>query len=145
ASGGAFSSIQVGLGTDGKVMVNSPFALWAFISELSFYGLIITAALAGQATYQDIDNNCAEFFYSAPISKLDYLAGRFLGSLAAQIIIFAGLGIGAWFGTHMPFLDQTRIGPERFAAYLQPYLTTVIPNLVFLTAIFFALATLGKK
>src|SRR5215813_1153163 len=71
ASGGAFSSIQVGLGTDGKVMVNSPFALWAFISELSFYGLIITAALAGQATYQDIDNNCAEFFYSAPISKLD--------------------------------------------------------------------------
>jgi ABC-2 type transport system permease protein len=145
ASGGAFSSIQVGLATDGKVMVNSPFALYIFIGQLSLYGLIITAALAGQATYQDIDNNCAEFFYTAPISKLDYLAGRFLGSLATQIIIFAGLGAGAWLGVHMPFLDHTRIGPERFAAYVQPYLTTVIPNLIFLTAIFFALAALGRK
>jgi ABC-2 type transport system permease protein len=145
ASGGAFSSIQVGLATDGKVMVNSPFALYIFIGQLSLYGLIITAALAGQATYQDIDNNCVEFFYTAPISKLDYLAGRFLGSLATQVIIFTGLGVGAWMGTHMPFLDHTRVGPERLAAYVQPYLTTVIPNLIFLTAIFFALATLGKK
>ena len=144
-SGGAFPGIQAGLSTEGKIMVNSPFALYIFIGQLSLYGLIITAALAGQATYQDIDNNCFEFFYTAPISKLDYLAGRFLGSLATQLIIFSGLGVGAWLGTHMPFIDPTRVGPERFLAYVQPYLTTVIPNLIFLTAIFFALAALGRK
>ena len=144
-AGGAFPSLPAAIATDGKVMVNSPFALYAFIGNLSLYGLIITAAIAAQATYQDIDYNCTEFFYTAPISKMDYLAGRYLGSLAAQIVIFSGLGVGAFFGTHMTFLDHTRVGPERFAAYVMPYLTTVIPNLVFLSAIFFALAALGRK
>jgi len=45
----------------------------------------------------------------------------------------------------MPFLDQTKIGPERFMSYLQPYLTLVLPNLLFLTAIFFCFAALGRK
>lgn len=144
-SGGAISSMQVGLGTDGKVMVNSPFALHIFIAQISLWGLIITAALAGQATYQDTDNNCEEFFYTAPVSKLDYLAGRFLGSLVTQIIIFSGLGLGALLGTHMVFLDPTRVGPERFMGYVMPYLTIILPNLVLFSAIFFALAALGKK
>ncbi len=45
----------------------------------------------------------------------------------------------------MPWLDPTRLGPQNFAAYLQPYLILVLPNLVLLTAIFFGLAALGKK
>src|SRR5205807_10300107 len=118
----------------GKVYANSPFALNGLITELSLLGLIITASLAGQATYQDIDNNCDSFFYAAPIRKIDYLAGRFLGSLAIQLIIFSSVGIGIWLGLQMPFLDSSKIGPERFMAYLQPYLILVLPNLLFLTA-----------
>src|SRR5215472_9700972 len=141
--GGGLGSASVDLG--GKVFVNSPFFLSQLIREVSTLGLIITAALAGQATYQDIDNNCDSFFYTAPIRKVDYLAGRFLGSLVTQVIIFSSIGLGIWLGMRMPFLDQTRIGPERFMSYLAPYLTTVIPNLIFLTAIFFCLAALGRK
>ena len=81
ASGGA------GLGD--KAYVNSPFVLNGLITVLSFFGLIITAALAGQATYQDVDNNCDSFFYTAPIRKIDYLAGRLLGSLVTQLVIFS--------------------------------------------------------
>ena len=129
----------------GKVFANSPYALAEMIRAVSILGLIITAALAGQATYQDVDNNCDSFFYAAPIRKIDYLAGRFLGTLVTQLVIFSGIGIGIWLGLRMPFLDETRIGPERFMSYLEPYLTLVIPNLIFLTAIFFCLAALGRK
>ena len=45
----------------------------------------------------------------------------------------------------MPWLDPARVGPQSFYSYFQPYLTMVIPNLVFMSAIFFALAALGKK
>jgi ABC-2 type transport system permease protein len=142
--GGAFpNSGAADLGD--KVYVNSPFLLNQLIGQVSLLGLIITAALAGQATYQDIDNNCDSFFYTAPIRKIDYLAGRFLGSLVTQLVIFSGVGLGLWIGLHMPFLDSAKIGPERFMAYLQPYLTVVLPNLVFLAAIFFCLAALGRK
>jgi hypothetical protein len=142
-AGGGISGSAANFGD--KVHVNSPFALTGLITELSLFGLIITAALAGQATYQDVDNNCDSFFFTAPIRKIDYLAGRFLGSLLIQLVIFSAIGIGIWFGVQMPFLDSARIGPERFLGYVLPYLILVFPNLLFLTAIFFCLAALGRK
>lgn len=144
-SGGAFSGASVDWGTGGKVLVNSPFALNIIIMYVSFFGVIVVAALAGQATYQDIDSNSTAFFYTAPITKFDYLAGRFLGAFAVQSVIFTSVGLGVWVGTLVPWLDQTRVGPQHAWAYLQPYFTMVIPNLIFISAIFFALAALGRK
>jgi ABC-2 type transport system permease protein len=144
-SGGAFPDATVDWGTGGKVLVTSPFALNLIIMFVSFFGVIVVAALAGQATYQDIDSNSTSFFYTAPITKLDYLAGRFLGALAVQVVIFTSVGLGAWLGTRMPWLDPTRVGPQSAYAYLQPYFTMVIPNLIVVSAIFFSLAALGKK
>jgi ABC-2 type transport system permease protein len=145
ASGGALTNATVDFGTGGKVLVTSPFALNLIITYISFFGVIVTAALAGQATYQDIDTNSTAFFYTAPISKFDYLAGRFLGALAVQVLIFASVGLGAWAATRTPWLDPARVGPQNALAYLQPYFTLVIPNLIFISAIFFALAALGRK
>jgi hypothetical protein len=144
-SGGAFATATVDFGTGGKVLVTSPFALANIIMYISFFGIVITGALAGQATYQDVDSNSTAFFYTAPISKFDYLAGRFLGALAVQLFVFASVGLGAWVGTKVPWLDQARVGPQYFLAYVQPYFTLVIPNLILTTAIFFALAALGRK
>jgi ABC-type transport system involved in multi-copper enzyme maturation permease subunit len=144
-SGGAVSGASVDFGTGGKVLVNSPFALGIIIAYVTFFGVVVTAAIAGQATYQDVDNHATDFFFTSPISKFDYLGGRFLGALAIQVVIFASVGLGAWIGALMPWLDPTRLGPQRVAAYLQPYFTLVLPNLILLTAIFFALAALGKR
>ena len=144
-SGGAFAQASVDFGTGGKILLNSPYALNGIITYICFFGIVITAAIAGQATYQDIDSNSAVFFYTAPISKLDYLGGRFLGAIAVQVVIFASVGLGAWIATITPWIDKTRIGPQMVAAYFQPYLINVWPNLLFLTAIFFALAALTRK
>lgn len=144
-SGGAFASASVDFGTGGKVLITSPYALNSVITYICFFGIIITAAIAGQATYQDIDNNSTPFFYTAPITKFDYLGGRFLAAFALQVLIFSSVGVGAWVGTLVPSIDKTRIGPQMLAAYLQPYFINVLPNLLFLTAIFFALAALTRK
>ncbi len=144
-SGGAFKDAAVDWGTGGKVLVTSPFALNLIIMFVSFFGVVVVAALAGQSTYQDVDNNSTAFFYTAPITKFDYLAGRFLGALAIQIVIFTSVGLGAWVGTRMPWLDPARVGPQSAYFYLQPYFTMVIPNLIFVSAIFFSLAALGRK
>jgi ABC-2 type transport system permease protein len=144
-SGGAIPESTVDWGTGGKVLVTSPFALCLIIMFVSFFGVIVVAALSGQATYQDVDNNCTAFFYTAPITKFDYLGGRFLGALAVQILIFTSVGLGAWTGSLTPWLDPARVGPQNAYAYLQPYFTMVIPNLIFVSAIFFSLAALGKR
>jgi ABC-2 type transport system permease protein len=144
-SGGAFPNATVDFGTGGKVWVNSPYGLNSIITYICFFGLVVSAAIAGQATYQDIDSNSTAFFYTAPITKLGYLGGRFLAAFAIQMLIFSSVGLGAWLGTVMPWLDKTRVGPQMVAAYFQPYLINVLPNLLFLTAIFFALAALTRR
>ena len=144
-SGGAFAQASVDFGTGGRVLVTSPFALNLIIMFVSFFGVIVIGAISGQATYQDLDSNSTAFFYTAPITKFDYLSGRYLGSLGVEVVIFLSVGLGAWVATLMPWLDPARVGPQSFYSYFQPYLTMVIPNIVFMSAIFFALAALGKK
>jgi ABC-2 type transport system permease protein len=144
-SGGAIPNATLEFGTGGKVLVNSPYALNAIISYVAFFGLVITAAIAGQATYQDTASNSTSFFYTSPITKFDYLAGRYLGALLIQSAIFSSVGIGAWIGVHLPWLDPTRVGPNLALAYLQPYFLLVIPNLILTSAIFFGLAALTRR
>src|SRR6516162_2256309 len=126
-SGGAFPQATVDFGTGGKVLVNSPYALNSIITYICFFGIVITAAIAGQATYQDIDSNSSAFFYTAPITKLDYLGGRYLAACAVQLPIFASVGLGAWLGSLMPWIDKTRLGPQMVVAYFQPYFINVVP------------------
>jgi ABC-2 type transport system permease protein len=144
-AGGAIPQATVEFGTGGKVLVNSPYALNNIIAYVTFFGVVVTAAIAGQATYQDVHSNSTAFFYTAPITKFQYLAGRFLGALLIQFVIFASVGLGAWVGTRLPWLDPARVGPQNTAAFFQPYLLLVIPNLILTTAIFFGLAALGRK
>jgi hypothetical protein len=79
-SGGAFANASVDFGTGGRVLINSPYALFAVVVYISTFGVVITAALAGQATYQDIESNSTPFFYTAPISKFAYLEAAFWGA-----------------------------------------------------------------
>ncbi len=144
-AGGAVSGASVDFGTGGKIWLNSPYALNVITMYVTFLGIVVTGAIAGQATYQDIDSHIKDLFYTAPITKFDYLAGRFLGALVIQILIFSSVGIGAYIGMRLPWLDQSRLGPNNAVAYLQPYLNLVLPNLVLTTAIFFGLAASWKK
>ena len=144
-AGGAIPQASVEFGTGGKVLVNSPYVLNIIITYITFFGIVITAALAGQATYQDIDTHSTALFYTAPITKFDYLAGRFLGSLATQLLVFSSVGLGAWAATLLPWIDRTRLGPQIALAYWIPYFISVLPNLIVTSAIFFSLAVLGKK
>ena len=144
-AGGAIPNASADFGAGGKIVVNAPFAVLLLAMLGGYFGTIITAAIAGRATFQDVDHDTTAFFYCAPISKLDYLGGRFLGAMGSMLLLYPGLGLGAWMATLMPFIDPTRVGPQVAMAYVSPYLTILLPNLVFTTAIFFTLATLLRR
>ncbi|MEX2582173.1 MAG: M1 family aminopeptidase [Gemmatimonadota bacterium] len=143
---GAFASVNAAVaGSGGNVFVNSPRSLLAQVMSVSFFGFIVTAALLGNAVYRDFETGAYPLFFTAPLSKLDYLAGRFSGALAANAVILLSIPLGLLAATAMPFLDAERIGPIRLAAYFQPYLVGVLPNLVLTGAVFFVLAALTRQ
>ena len=143
-AGGAFQSANVILGA-GKVVLNSPYTLAVFISLLSYFGLLIVSAIAGKAAFQDFEHQTHSLFFTAPITKAQYLGGRFAASLAILLAIFSGLAFGFAAGAAMPFLDKTRFGPNHLWAYILPYFISVIPNLLVMGALFFGLAALTRR
>src|SRR5215471_623289 len=129
----------------GKVNINSPYTLSAMISLLSYFGLLIVSAITGRAAFQDFDTGTHSFFFTSPISKGTYLVGRFAASIVILVAIFAGIALGLWLGTMMPFIDKLRLGPSLLWAYVQPYFVSVVPNLIMMGALFFALAALTRR
>jgi ABC-2 type transport system permease protein len=144
AAGGAFPGANVGFGSD-KVFINSPYALAQTITVLGFFGVVVVAAFMGRAVQQDFEHQTFHFFFTSPITKRDYLFGRFLGAVAILVFIFLGISFGILVGSHWPGVDAARLGPWSLAAFMQPYLVMLIPNILFLGACFFGLAALGRR
>ena len=144
AAGGSIKGAIVSFGS-GKIWINSPYAIAQTVSFLGMVGLTVIAAVMGRAVQQDFENRTEHFFFTAPIRKGEYLAGRFVGAVAVLIVVMSGVALGAAAGLFLPGIDPDRVGPFRLAAYVTPYLTVVLPNLVVLGGIFFCLAALTRR
>ncbi len=144
AAGGVLPHATVSFGS-GKVWMNSPFAVAQTISVLGMFGLTVIAALMGRAVQQDFEYRVEHFFFSAPIRKWEYLAGRFAGAMVVLLIILSAISLGGLLGLLLPGIDPDRIGPLRPLAYILPYFTVVIPNLIVLGGLFFCVAALGRR
>jgi ABC-2 type transport system permease protein len=127
------------------VLLNTPLSLLLLMMVGGYLGTIITAAIAGRATYKDVEHQSTSFFFTVPISKAQYLGGRFLGAFLCVMVIYPGVALGAALAMNMPFIDATRVGPSMPMAYVSPYFTILLPNLIFTSSVFFALATLLRK
>jgi hypothetical protein len=144
--GGAFPDAQAGIeGTDGNVMVNSPHVLLILISLFAAFGTLVTAALAGNAGYRDFAETMHPLVFSTPVTKMQYFASRYVGTVLINMIVLGGIGIGLWLGSIWPWVDGTRFGPTVPSAFLTPYLIIVLPNVLFTSAIFLSLAMLTRK
>src|SRR5262249_55416002 len=93
-AGGAFKRASVILDSGGKTFVNSPFSLNVVIALLSYFGLITTAALMGQAVYQDFEHDTHALFFTTPIRKAAYLGGRFAAAFLVLTAIFSSIALG---------------------------------------------------
>ena len=137
--------IQVGGGA-GQVKENAPTTIAFFQIILSVIpGLILASSIMGQPIIRDFKNNTASMIFSSPITKIQYLGGRFLGSFVMLLFIFTGIILGMALGYMMPWIDQEKLLPYNFWHMLQPFLLFVLPNAFIMGAIFFASGTISKK
>jgi len=143
AAGGAFRDATVSFG--GRLLINGPRQIALSAAFLGCLGVVVAAAVMGRSVQQDFEYEMQHFFFSAPIPKHAYVFGRFLGALATLAVIFAAILLGTLLGGLLPGIDAARVGPFSAAAYLLPYLFTLLPNLFIFGAIFFTLAALTRR
>ena len=133
------------IGGDAQVKLNAPLVITRMVVVLTIFGTLISSALVGTSVLRDFEYRTHELFFTTRVTKWDYLTGRFLGSFLIALLVFSGMLFGLWLGSLMPWLDHTKLLPFRLASYVQPFLLFVVPNLLFLCAIFFTLGALTRN
>src|SRR5580658_8293147 len=106
---------------NGKVLLNGPWAISVVYNQLTLFGIIVIAAIFGTSILRDFQRDTYQLLFTKPISKFDYLGGRWAASLVITILVFSGLIFGALVGGVMPWADKARIAPVHLWTYLQPF------------------------
>lgn len=146
AISGVFPSMTVSVGgTDGNVHANAPYVVGILATALSLFAIMVTAAIAGHAGSRDFAAGSYALFFTTPVKKWQYFGARYLAILPINFYIYAGIGLGLWAATGMPWVEPDRLGESRFLHYFMPYLVLIGPNIIFASAIFFPLAALTRK
>ncbi len=123
-----------------EFFLNSPFAIAKTTVFGSLVWLLVAAAVAGEAAARDVATGMHPLTYTAPISKADYLGGRFLAALVLNALILLAVPAGILLAVYSPGVDAELIGPFRPAAYLTAYAFIALPNAFVATAVQFSLA-----
>jgi ABC-type transport system involved in multi-copper enzyme maturation permease subunit len=125
--------------------MNSPERVVITSGIVGMLGMLVTAALFGDAATRDFSSGMHPLVFTTPMRKAEYLGGRFLGALAVNAVLLLGVPLGQIIGSLMPYMDPQMFGPFRPAAYAHAYLLFLLPNLVLTAAVLFTIAAVGRQ
>ncbi|MBW3553516.1 MAG: hypothetical protein KY466_08400 [Gemmatimonadetes bacterium] len=131
--------------TDGAGVNNAPERVAGGSVLPGMFGMLVTAALFGGAAVRDVQAGMDPLLFTSPLRRTEYLGGRFLGALTVNAVVLLAIPLGLLAATGLlARFDSDPLGPFRIGAYLQGYLTFLLPNLVLVGAILFAVGVLAR-
>ena len=141
----AVPALQIGNDPASLVRNNAPVIVsqWMFVVVL--LGQIILPGLVGTAVLRDYQVGAHELLFATSITKSAYLGGRFVGVVMVMLLIHLMIPVGMALGSIMPWVESGRLLPFSALTYIQPYVVMVVPTVLALTAIFFAVGALTRS
>jgi ABC-2 type transport system permease protein len=141
----AFWIVGASTPTDAAVFQNAPFEI-AFVTVLGGVVWLLTAAsIAGEAAARDVQTRIHPLMYTAPVSKAEYLGGRFLAAFALNGLLLLAVPAGLLLALLTPAGAVAPLAPLRPAAYITAYGLIALPVAFVATAIQFAFAALSRR
>lgn len=132
-------------GTLNMAKTNAPHVIAKTMAVVSAIFMMLSSMIMGVAVLRDFEHNMESILFTKPITKRDYLVGRFLGSFVVLVLIFTGLLFGMMLGEFMPWKDGADLLPFSPWNYIQPFLYVVLPSLFFGGSVFFVSGALSRK
>ena len=138
---GLTASENVSIGTPGAVKENSPYAIAIATAILTLFYLFVITAFVANAIVRDESSGFAPIVRATPVTRIQIVAGRFLGGLIIAWLGYLSVPLGMAIGSSMPWVDAETVGPQRLAYYAWNFALFAIPNIFLTSALLFALAT----
>ena len=125
--------------------INSPSAVAGATLVGCLLWLLIAPSVAGDAAARDSETHMDPLAYTVPVTRGEYLGGRFLAAFLLNALILLGTTFGSLLGAYLPGIPDAALGPFRPAAYLTAYGYIALPNAFLATAIQFSLAAISRR
>jgi len=130
----------------GDGFVNSPYAVAQQTVLTGLLWILMAPAVAGSAAARDVQTRMHSLIYAAPISKADYLGGRFLAAFALNALILLAVPLGILAALFVPGgVGPEFLAPLRPAVYLSSYGVLALPTAFTFTAVQFSFAALKRR
>jgi ABC-2 type transport system permease protein len=137
-------SVTVG-GALSNTYRNAPFVVENYYSFIGLLTILMATAFVNSAAARDFSLNTYQMIFSTPISRFDFLMGRFLGATLVSVIPMLGVSAGILLAKYMPWVDPDRMGPVVWRAHLDGILLFAVPNAFIIAAILFTVAVLARN
>ena len=132
-------------GASGNVLRNAPLVIVRLLGVLTFVSIFLVTLFVAGAALRDFDNRTSELFFTTPMSRSDYLAGRFAAGYLASLAIMLACVFGLALGSFMPWIDAARLGPPDWHGYAWAFGVMVVPDMLFIAALVYLLATTTRS
>ncbi len=126
-------------------IMNSPFIIAAVTIISCQVWLLIAPAVSGEAAARDEQTGMHPLVYTSPISRAEYLGGRFLAACALHALILLGVQLGSLFAVYGPGANPEFLGPFRPMAYIAAFGLLALPNVLIATTMQFAAALFSGR
>ncbi|MFY0630928.1 MAG: peptidase M1 [Flavobacteriaceae bacterium] len=133
-------------GTDlGLMKRNSPIVIAKTMGAITGIFMILASMIMGVSVLRDFEYNIESLMFSTPISKKDYLLGRFLGSFTVLLFAFTGILFGMMLGEFMPWNNPDELLAFNAMIYIKMFLLVTLPTLFFGASLFFVTGALSRN
>lgn len=119
---------------------NAPFNIAKTTVISTLIWLLAGATIAGDAAARDVSTRMYPLVYTQPLSRAEYVGGRFAAALAINAAMLLGVQLAIAAAVYSPGVDTMRTAPFRLASYATAYLYVALPTAIVATALQFAFA-----
>ncbi len=121
--------------------VNSPYVVMYSVGLLSLFAVFLVTITCTAAALRDADHRMTDLVDATPAPRRSLVLGRFAGAeLAAMAVMLLAVVVLAVM-PHLVAVPPERLGPTRPLDYAWAFALLAVPNLLFLGAVVFAVAS----
>ncbi|WP_290792150.1 ABC transporter permease/M1 family aminopeptidase [Flavihumibacter sp. UBA7668] len=124
---------------------NSPWVITYLTGIVSLVNIFIVTLLTVQVFFREKENGFETVLYAHPLNKPAFLLSRWLLVVGITCLSYFLFTCGWMIGHLLRSHDTIRFGPFQLLNYITPYLTLVVPTIVFCAALVGSVALLTKK
>lgn len=126
------------------VFANNTFHITAMTVIGGFIWLVMSAPIAGEAAARDVQTRIHSLTFTTPVTKLQYLGGRFLAALSVNALLLLFLPLGVLLTFHLPAFEPEPLQPFTLFPYLNVFFLVALPFAFVATALQFSFSA-GTK